>query len=149
MPIVDIYKIFNHHLVDDIQQKLCRPHKWYIFCWTIIPCLCYLKNCPHNRDISATLWLTWHQISCFSTMQLPHMYQQVWYLMRGINGEKLGLKYLNVGKMLMISSLCILKCKSYLRSKTHGERDYKKFKKSIWICRLQNDDHICNQALMC
>ena len=51
--------------------------------------------------------------------------------MRGINGEKLGLEYLNVGKMLIISSLCRLKCKSYLRSKTHGEQDYKKFKKSI------------------
>ena len=48
---------------------------------------------------------------------------QVRYLMRGINGEK---KYLNVGKMLIISSLCRLKCKSYLRSKIHGERDYKK-----------------------
>ena len=51
--------------------------------------------------------------------------QQVRYLMRGINGEKLGLKYLNVGKMLIISSLCRVKYKLYLRSKTHGERDYK------------------------
>ena len=46
--------------------------------------------------------------------------------MRGINGEKLGLKYLNVGKILMISSLCRVKHKLYLRSKTHGERNYKK-----------------------
>ena len=46
--------------------------------------------------------------------------------MRGINGEKLGLKYLNVGKIVLISSLCRVKCKLYLRIKTHGERDYKK-----------------------
>ena len=52
--------------------------------------------------------------------------KQVRYLMRGINGEKLGLKYLNVGKILMISSLCRVKCRLCLRSKTHGKRDYKK-----------------------
>ena len=53
-------------------------------------------------------------------------------------------------KILIISSLCRVKCKLYLKSKTHGERDYKmSLKKSIWICPLQNDDNICNQALMC
>ena len=46
--------------------------------------------------------------------------------MRGISGEKLGLKYLNVGKIVLISSLCRVKCKLYLRIKTHGERDYEK-----------------------
>ena len=50
---------------------------------------------------------------------------QVRHLMRGINGEKLGLKYLNVGKILIISNLCKIKCTLYLRSKTHGEGYYK------------------------
>ena len=74
------------------------------------------------------------------------------YLMRGINGEVLGLKYLNVGKILMILILCRVKCKLYLRTKTHQWRARLQkisLKKSIWTCRLQNDDHICNQALMC
>ena len=51
---------------------------------------------------------------------------QVQYLMRGISGEKLGLRYLIVGNILIISSLCRVKCKLYLRTKTHGERDCKK-----------------------
>ena len=51
---------------------------------------------------------------------------QVRYLMRGINGEKLGLKYLNVGKILMISVMYRVKCKLCLRSKTPGWRNYKK-----------------------
>ena len=35
-------------------------------------------------------------------------------------------KCLNVGKILTVSSLCRVKCKLYLRSKTQGERDYEK-----------------------
>ena len=59
-------------------------------------------------------------------MGFLYMGEQVQYLMRGINGEKLGLKYLNAGKIVLISSLCRIKCKLFLRIKTHGERDYKK-----------------------
>ena len=53
--------------------------------------------------------------------------------MRGINGEKLGLKYLNVGKILMISVMYRVKCKLCLRSKTPGWPNYKKNK-----CRWRN-----------
>ena len=59
-----------------------------------------------------------------ATKVVRHAGQLVRYLMRGINGEKLGLKYLNVGKILITSSLCRVRCKLYLRSKTHEERDY-------------------------
>ena len=48
---------------------------------------------------------------------------QVRYLMRGINGE---VKIFECWKMLIVSSLCRVKCKLHLRSKTRGERDYKK-----------------------
>ena len=65
---------------------------------------------------------------------------QVRYLMRGINGEKLGLKCLNVGKILTIESLCRVKCKLYLRSKTQGERDYEKrhWRNPFWyvVCKM-------------
>ena len=65
---------------------------------------------------------------------------QVQYLMRGINGEKLGLKCLNVGKILTIWSLCRVKCKLYLRSKTQGERDYEKchWRNPFWyvVCKM-------------
>ena len=70
---------------------------------------------------------------------VPHK-RQVRYLMRGINGEKLGLKCLNVGKILTIYSLCRVKCKLYLRSKTQAERDYEKchWKNPFWyvVCKM-------------
>ena len=60
--------------------------------------------------------------------------------MRGINGEKLGLKCLNDGNILTIWSLCRVKCKLYLRSKTQGERDYEKchWRNPFWyvVCKM-------------
>ena len=66
--------------------------------------------------------------------------KQVRYLMRGINGEKLGLKCLNVGKILTIQILCRVKCKLYLRSKTQWERNYEKchWRNPFWyvVCKM-------------
>ena len=66
--------------------------------------------------------------------------RQVRYLMRGINGEKLGLKCLNVGKILTIQSLCGVECKLYLKSKTQGGRDYEKchWRNPFWyvVCKM-------------
>ena len=59
---------------------------------------------------------------CVSPRQIVYSCSmiQVQYLMRGINGENLGLKYLNVVKILMISGLCRVKCKLCLKSKIPG-----------------------------
>ena len=50
--------------------------------------------------------------------------------MRGINGEKLGLKHLNVGKILIISGLRRVKC---LRSNSDYSKIIKKSHEEIHL----------------
>ena len=69
--IFHTYKVFNHHLIHEIQQNLSRLCRFYIFCWTIAPCLCNFKNWPQNSTMIYLLPCGLCQIGCSNTLQLP------------------------------------------------------------------------------
>ena len=95
----------GHHLPDDISNPFSRMEMLefrFKFHWNCVPrgsidCKAALVQAMARRRTLPERMLTQ-----FTDAYMRHLYRQVRYLMRGINGEKLGLKCLNVGKILTI-----------------------------------------------
>ena len=45
---INIYRVFNHHLVLDIHQMISGLHNLYTFQWAIKSCLSYVEYWPEN-----------------------------------------------------------------------------------------------------